>query len=531
MRMEWVGRIAAMVGIVLGGIASAEYGQDADGTYVSPSKWSRFNVRQSEPAGVTVLPPRPPQATHSSRYAASLLGGGRVLAVTTGSSDGPRELLPAPSADYGRTEPTDLGAPYSVLGDEIGLRRGFPVVPGFSDAIAGDDPLACGPSIGEAIHNGFDAAPARLPLYPWFGGAHLLFWNLSDDTNERLLLRDGMPSSTVLTTGMVEPGPSLGFDVFVGRYLHCGNYGLSVGYLHFDPQGEEAIRVAPMVGDHYASMPHWNNLAIDRGSGPESVYGIYDDAAAHRIRRDVSFYGLELNLACFGTMGARRIAPLCGSDLGVGPLLRFKRALCGGGCHGFGGACGPLARCGCGCAQVITTHGFRWFQFKDAFEFASTDLPDGYDDPDDVFFNSRVANDLFGYQFGGRLIYCLGCRLNAQFGGKWGVYANDVSVQQHFASGGGDIAYVTGRPTDVISARDRDVVLAGLGEVDLGFGYRVNQLLTIDTGYRWLAASGVATSVGALSHEYFSFSGLSARGVANDAVMLHGAYVGATLNW
>lgn len=352
---------------------------------------------------------------------------------------------------------------------------------------------------------------------------------MEDNDYRRFVARDGMPNNVQLSSQDVDPGYATGFDVSVGRYLDCGRYGLSVGYMNFNPGAEEAVAVEG-AANHYAMMPQWDQLSLDHDDDTtvDTVYDIYDDAQAHRIRRDVSFQGIELTLSNFGIMGARRLAPACGTGLTCcGPLAGLKQRLGLGHHRGFTAAGGPLERSCYGTPQVITSHGFRWFQFEDEFEFASSDLIDGYNGPTDMFYNSRVTNDLFGYQFGGRLIYCLGPRLNVNVGGKAGIYGNDVMVEQRLGTPNA-LAYTAA--DEMINHRTRDVVLAGLGELDLGLGYRLCNGWSLNGGYRMLYATGVATSIGSIPNDYFS-SATSARVYADDNLLLHGAYLGTTLNW
>ncbi len=76
----------------------------------------------------------------------------------------------------------------------------------------------------------------------------------------------------------------------------------------------------------------------------------------------------------------------------------------------------------------------------------------------------------------------------------------------------------------MINTTDNDTVLAGLGELDLGLGYRVNNGFSINGGYRMLYASGVATSLGAIPGEYFTNTA-AGKVSASDSLLLHGAYI------
>ncbi len=254
-------------------------------------------------------------------------------------------------------------------------------------------------------------APTRLPLSPWFAGGDVLLWNVANNGYRRYLLEDGMPSNTLLSSSHVDPQSTAGYDVFLGRYFGCGAYGVSVNYLNFDPSSRESMVTAPVAGGHYASMPAWRDVSIDRdGAGPgaaATVYDIYDDARTYRISRDVDVQGLELNLSAFGMTGARRVGPFCGGGAGCGPFSTLRNALCCNSCTGYTNSCGPLVNPCAGCAQIVTSTGFRWFQFRDRFQFAGSDSATGINGADDMFYNSNVTNNLYGYQLGSRLCYCL----------------------------------------------------------------------------------------------------------------------------
>lgn len=525
MRVNLVRCFAILLGLAVVSPGFADFGQDATGAYVAPSKWSRFN---SAPA--TAEP-----ATSRIRQIMVRQVSSNHLAQSPAA--GPAEL-PAPSAPTPQSGLPHVGQPYSGQ-----PHAGLPKV----SSVPQPEPSAFNAALSapwtdcDPAPPMLSCAPARPALYPWFAGGNVLFWNMSNDRYQRFVVQSGSPTTTILSTDHVAPDTTAGYDVFVGRYLNCGQYGLSVNYLNFDPDAEESIARTAVIGDNYAAMPHWQEISIDRdgagGGAAETVYDIFDDAAAHRVQRDVSIQSLELNLSCFGTTGARRMPVACGSGcvtgcetgLGGRTLAGIRNALGLGRCVGYTNAGGPLARACNGGAQVINTHGFRWFQFEDEFEFASTDAYDGYVGPTDMFFDSNVTNDLYGYQFGSRVVYCLGSRLVANVGGKAGIYGNDVYVEQRIGTSS-QLAYVNTDATQEIATSDRDVVLAGLGELDLGLGYRVSNAWTINGGYRMLYATGVATSIGSIANEYYAVAP-SARVAADDSLLLHGAYIGAALNW
>jgi hypothetical protein len=316
----------------------------------------------------------------------------------------------------------------------------------------------------------------------------------------------------------VDPEASVGFDVFFGRYLDCGRYGLGVGYTMWNPSSESVTYGGIIAGDLRANQLGYNNVQVDAGAGADSAYGIIDGTAglyagaeAVRIRRDLNFQGIEANLFSFGLIGARRAA-----YRDCNPCNK-----------GFGGAAGPLARPAGGRVRIMTSHGFRWFQVNDEYESAyNVDGVGGYQ-ADDIYDNFDVENNLYGYQFGGMLTYCLGCRMNLNIGGKVGIYGNDVEVRHRLGTVN-NIGTVGGND---ISTTNSDTVLATLGELDLGLGLRISNKWSVRGGYRLMGIAGVVDAVEAAQNTDYQNIVAASEVYADDSFILHGGYVGLTCNW
>ena len=349
----------------------------------------------------------------------------------------------------------------------------------------------------------------RGPINPYFGGASLLFWDLEENSDRTLLVDDAGGFKRLGTAG-VGPDSHTGFNVHGGRYLNNGCQALDFGYLYFDPDRSERLFTG-LGGSYRAALPAFrdvtSNTDLDGDGTNESVYDVSSiDADGFRVRRDLRIQGLEANLVTFGLMGARRL----------------------GSC-GYGGSAGPLVRPSQNRVQIQTSHGFRWFQLEDELEFAgNVDGVDGYQ-PADAFYNVDTENNLYGYQFGSKLTYCLNSRLNLNVGGKIGIYGNDVTVRQRITDNGG-LAYLSASGTDDVNTRESDTVFSALGELDLGLGYRVNNAWTVTGGYRMLTACGVATSTGSIINDFTSLDSVGAVN-ADDCIILHGGYVGLQYNW
>ncbi len=290
---------------------------------------------------------------------------------------------------------------------------------------------------------------------------------------------------------------------------------------------ESVIRTGT-AGTISASSPAYNNII-----NANTTNSVYDDistsAAAVRVTRDLSFQGIEANLFSFGLMGGQRASYLnCNSGSLLGGRFGRGLGLCNS-CKGYGGATGPLVRACNGKVRVMTSHGFRWFQVQDDLEFAyNVDGNPGYA-TDDLYENVEVENNLYGYQFGGRLTYCLNHCLNLNIGGKFGIYGNHAEMR-HRVGTLTDTAYRTGVPTDLIETESSDTVLATLGELDLGLGYRISCAWSIRGGYRLMGLTGVATAVDSLPNNYYSVAS-SGQVHADDSYILHGGYVGLEYNW
>lgn len=384
----------------------------------------------------------------------------------------------------------------------------------------------------QAMDEPWEGQSARLPLAPYFGGVNLLYFDLVENSS-----REIATGLNGFTSSAVEPDSSVGFDITAGKYLNCGCMGLGITYMLWNPDTVTETR-AGAAGTIRAAMPAYNFVTIDPdGAGGLTaglVYEIIDGtdagyagATAARVTRDVSFQGLEANLYCFGLMGACRVSydNCCPPKHGICNMLGLGNR----GCYGYGGATGPLRR-GCGGrVRIMTSHGFRWMQVSDDLELAyNIDGGAGYQ-ASDIYESVDVENNLFGYQFGGRMTYCLTCRLSMNIGAKFGIYGNHAEKNHRLGSGAA-LAYRNGVPLDVISGSDSDTVLSTLGELDLGLGYRIGCAWTVRGGYRLMGITGVATAWDNLPNAYTSVAAASAVH-ADDSYLLHGGYAGLEYNW
>ncbi len=496
----------AACGLSLGisGAAWAEVGS----SYVPPPHWNTFNVPANETPPETSEPALP-----LSEFGSSLLSGDVNLLPL------PQEIAAEASSLLPSTPIWDMSSVYGSGLSSSEAPRSF----------SGE---AWRPVEPEAVCD---------PLFPWFGSSELLFYSLSGSTDRRLLIDAAAPGSTALSTRSVDPGSGLGFDLMFGRYLENGDHALSVNYLNFDPGSETASATAAVAGDWIAAIPAWDNVGYyddpaDLGSDFEDLGSILAAMSDYEVRRDLRFQGLELDFWSFGLGGGRRVSPPPGGGLRWGWTQRAL-AMLGPSYprYGFSGLGGALEVPTAGTHQFAVSQGFRWLQIRDEFDFLASGYVAAPGDPlrGDQRYASEAQNDLFGYQLGGRWNYRASARFNLGAAVKVGIYANSVEVDQRIGEAGLLAQYrndLTPAGRMNVNDRNQSTVLATLGELDLGGGYRLSDAWTIRGGYRITGISGVATTPSLLNQDLYS-PGLSARDAANDSLILHGAYAGAELNW
>jgi hypothetical protein len=399
-----------------------------------------------------------------------------------------------------------------------------------------------------AGYGGYPNMNATVPVKNWFAGSSLLFLDYSQQADKSLLIRDAMPSDTMMRSSQVDPRSTIGFETFIGRYFACGKYAITGSYFFLNPEEEQATIVAPVIGDYRATLRNWDRLYIDQNNdmvaddygvvadpADDHLYQVYDQAAAFRIRRNVSFQGFELNFVSFGIGGASRAGSLAG---GCGTMGSCGTGSCGdcGPCvtSGCGGLGGPMIPSCNNRMQFQVSHGIRWFQFNDDFEFAASLLNNGYGTGnDDFYYNVDTKNDLLGYQFGSKISYCLTRRVNVYGGAKFGIYGNNADYHARFGTTGTVAqvgAFYPAAQGTRMEVNRNDTVLSTLGELDLGLGFRLTNCWTITGGYRLLGVTGVATSVGSFSNDPANITDGHLNYI-DDSLVLQGGYVGVNYNW
>ncbi|QEF99913.1 hypothetical protein Mal15_39800 [Stieleria maiorica] len=545
---------ALVLGFSLGGLAAIDCaafdsGYAANGTYQPPARWNNFRhpaapIQSASPAQTAM----PFGATVQSAAAQNTIEelpvpeGNRVYPPVPTMPPAPvvprqpivpqQQVMPpapgmAPQAHYhqpGHAAPTvaPVHAHGPIASPGPVASHGQPCdAPSCASPYAA---AAASPWQGSSCGTCATApAPGPRPIAPWFGGSSLMFWNIAGSDSTPLVTDDS--SMVLLRNRDLEPNDDTSFDVHAGRYFGCGQYAVDVEYMLWDP--ECLCRQVPDSGAGLRLInPALQTASINRGAGATTVYDDYDmNAASIQVIRDLRIQSLEVNLVGFGLMGARRLGS-CSPAAPWGSCGLF-------GCNGkaCGGAIGPLARAAGGRLRIQNSHGFRWFQLEDELEIGGdVDGMTGYG-ANDLYYKSIVENNLFGYQFGSRLSYCMGSRAMLNLGGKIGIYGNDAEFF-HSITTTTATAYTNsqGAGAGDLYTRQSDISLAGLGELDLGLGYRISNCWSVNGGYRVLAACGVATAVGQMPTQYTSAATAGAVR-ADDCLILHGAYIGFDYNW
>jgi hypothetical protein len=247
------------------------------------------------------------------------------------------------------------------------------------------------------------------------------------------------------------------------------------------------------------SMIDFDNLDYGGGNGND----FYQGAAAHRIRFDQDFHSVEVNL--IGNYG--------------GPL----------GC----GRCGCCDPCGCSKWGFGWMAGFRYINFTEDWLFSTDNAETTFDDSaGELNYEVDLDNNLFGFQMGLGIDYCLTQKLQAYAISRFGVYGNCIDHYQRIYGPQGNATLNTGDFTGqdyIISDSDFDLSLAG--QFDLGGRYAINNNWTADFGWRVLALSGVAITEDNVAQGNFQNTlGISSTQTTGSYI-IHGGYAGLTYCW
>lgn len=202
--------------------------------------------------------------------------------------------------------------------------------------------------------------------------------------------------------------------------------------------------------------------------------------------------------------------------------------------------CGGPFGCGmCGCCNGNSgspwgmgyTLGFRYINFSDSFLFSSDPAGNAINgDPAELNYLGQFNNNLFGFQLGTGISYCVSNSLTAYVIGKVGVYDNCVTGLQRVYGTAGNATINNGPFTgqDAVVRTANRSTFAMSGQIDFGARYAITNNWSANMGYRVLGLSGVATADDnfqqANFHDVDGMAFLNRSG----SLLIHGAYLGAT---
>jgi hypothetical protein len=289
-----------------------------------------------------------------------------------------------------------------------------------------------------------------------------------------------------------------GFEVGTGWCFGCNcNSALEVVYWGLYPSTESA-----RASGNISSLIDFSSLDYN-GAGADATF---NNAQLHVVESAYSFNSVEVNLV--GNC-------MCGGPFGC--------AMCGC-CYGRAGSPWGFGY----------TVGFRYINFSDRFLF-SADPDDGAinGDADELNYLGQFNNNLFGFQIGSGISYCVSDSLTAYVIGKVGVYDNYVTGIQRVYGTLGNATINNGPFTNdpaVVVTGGRDT-FAMSGQIDLGGRWAISNAWSVNFGYRVLGLSGVATSDDNFQQANFHDVDGMAFLDRSGSLLLHGAYVGATYCW
>jgi hypothetical protein len=289
-----------------------------------------------------------------------------------------------------------------------------------------------------------------------------------------------------------------GFEIGTGWCFGCNcNNALEVVYWGLFP-GDESARATGNV----SSLIDFGSLDYNGANANAS----YDNARFHQLESAYSFNSVEVNLV--GNS-------LCGGPFGCG--------MCGC-CTGRSGSPWGFGY----------TLGFRYINFSDRFLFSSDPTDGAIDgDPQELNYLGQFNNNLFGFQLGTGLSYCVSDSLTAYVIGKVGVYNNHVTAVQRVYGPLGN-ATINNGPYNgqdaVVNTGGRDTFSMS-GQIDFGGRWAINNAWSVNFGYRVLGLSGVATTEANFQQDNFHDVDGMAFLERSGSLLLHGAYAGATYCW
>ena len=382
-------------------------------------------------------------------------------------------------------------------------------------------------------------APAAQGCPTWFGGVYGLIMTRDGEEDFYLFTSDADPSRLYCPSSDFETDYTGGTEVRFGRTFCCCKWGLEFVYWGLNPTYAAAtIDTVDVPGTMRSTVDYylvWNDFppAVE-------ITAVTDNVVFSRIRRREEYHNVEINILS-GPL------TLAAADCGCGNACGSGYGACGVGRGGVAGPCGTGAcgytpgyygrgngNRGCGGPRWVANWAFgvRYFKFDEGLNiFMDRDDRDDYSTDYEIFHDIDMENNLVGVQLGTDINYCLTKCLHLDFGSKFGIYGNHATQYQRIFSPNAPAYVLPGTPQDFTVRSEEDEV-AFLGELRVGFGYRIGCHCRFTGGYRAVAASGVATALGQIRHgRTLGRLAKVADIETDDSLVLHGAYVGTEFAW
>jgi len=289
-----------------------------------------------------------------------------------------------------------------------------------------------------------------------------------------------------------------GFEVGTGWCFGCNcNNALEVVYWGLYP-GDESARARGNV----SSLIDFSSLDYNGGNANLA----FTNAQVQELESSYSFNSVEINLVGNSMCGGPFGCAMCGCCMGRS-----------GSPWGFG-----------------YTAGFRYMSFSDRFLFSSDTADDDINgNPEELNYLGQFNNNLFGFQMGSGLSYCVTNSFTAYVIGKVGIYDNHVTgLQRVYGSlGNADINNGPFIGQDAVVRTAGRETFAVSGQIDLGGRWAITDAWSANFGYRVLGLSGVATTEANFQQANFHDVDGMAFLERSGSLLLHGAYLGTTYCW
>jgi hypothetical protein len=358
------------------------------------------------------------------------------------------------------------------------------------------------------------ARPLATPS-PWFFSANALILQLNDNHSRTFSSSLADPSSSLLNSSDLRMPSTGGYELGIGRYIHCGKFALNANYWTLSPTAAiasvDSVASGPLSTNLPFNTPSATNPSSTDGLfvGPNSLSELFQNATHHQLQSQSEFHNVEINLQWFAIGGAAR-QPLSPprTDSQFWNLSEHPTA------SNAPWLSNPSR------LRLSLFSGIRWFQFQDSLNYSA---PDAY-------YKNQVQNDLWGVHSGATTHLSLTPRWSLRSNLAFGVFNNRSNAISSAGNSTGLATISTPGPMNNLDFHflSSDNNSACLGETTNGLDWHLARGWTASVGYKVLALSGVASSQSQIPSD-FRLPILVTQ--TNDSLLLHGLILGASYNF